>query len=408
MARWLETNDPYQHPQTTSFGSKGEHAPMWKLESMDYANWHLYLNWAGHYKHPAAMAEDVAMRFTRDYAKPVCISEYGTSGAGWKPEIDPHLRGLQQAVWGGMMGGTSGTSMPWWWEKMHAEKLHAKLWLPLSRFLYGTGLGGPAWAPMYLPKPSGKRSLGPRIPGKPFTARLACGGDWGDRTSGMVALANADEGRSTLHKFLHGKEKPDLRMPCQISAELGPDATIRIRVNSVSNGAELTVLCDGKQIFHRPFPNKDGDTKVNGEYNEEVSIALPAGRHDIELVNPGGDWLALDWVEIAGALPCRVVTPAAEPQVLAYALSDGKQALLWAIDPDYNYPNGAKDDNPAPRTGASVRLPSLPKGEYEIEIWNTWTGKPVGTSKAQADDGGLLVELPAFEVDTAARIRPVQ
>jgi hypothetical protein len=408
MGKWLAAHDPYRHPRTTSFGSKGEYPPMWKLASMDYANWHLYLNWAGKYRHPAAMAEDVATRFTRDYGKPVCISEYGTSGKGWKPEIDPHLRGLQQAVWGGIMAGTSGTCMPWWWEKMHAEKIHGKLWLPLSRFLAGTGFGGPDWKPLRLPKPSGRRLLGPRKPGKPFTARIACGGNWGDRLPGFVALANPDEGRGALHVFLHGREKADLRVPCRIQAELADGASLTVHVNSASNAAELAVLVDGKQVFHRPFPNKDGSTKVNGEYDEDVTVKLPSGRHEIEVANPGGDWLALDWVQVAGALPCEMESPKDEPKVLSYAMTDGKQALLWVIDPNYNYPNGAKDDDPRTLSGATVRLPGLPDGTYELEFWDTWGGQATGKARGQAKAGSLLVAFPPFQVDTAVRIRPVQ
>ncbi len=408
MAQWLEANDPYQHPTTTSFGSKGELPAMWKLDSMSYANWHLYLNWSGQYRHPAPMAEDVATRFHRDYDKPVCISEYGTSGLGWKPEIDPHLRGLQQAVWGGIMTGTSGTCMPWWWEKMHAEKLHGRIWLPLSRFLAGTGFGGSAWHPVSLPKPSGTWTLGAALPdGKPFTAKLECGGNWGQKEGGEVALANADAGKGLLHTFLHGREKADLAVPCRIETELAADAAITVHVNSVSNNAELAILVDGRRVFHRPFPNKDGQTKVNGEYDEDVRVALPSGRHMVEVANPGGDWLALDWVQITGALPCAMVRPPDDPQVLAYAMTDGKQALLWIIDPSYNYPNGAKEDHPQPLAKGAVSLPGLPDGNYEIEFWDTWQGKVTGTLQASANEGNLRVEFPAFQVDTAARIRPM-
>ena len=408
MAGWLAENDPYQHPRTTSFGSKGEHPPMWKLDSMDYANWHLYLNWAGHYRHPAAMAEAVSQRFMKRYGKPVCISEYGTSGKGWEPEIDPHLRGLQQAVWGGIMAGTSGTAMPWWWEKMHAEKLHGRIWRPLSRFLAGTGFGGPDWKPVRLPKPSGRRLLGPRKPGKPFSAKMVCAGNWGDKLPGVVALACAGDGQGVLHMFLHGNDKKNLRVPCRIATELDQGASLTVHVNSVSRAAQLAVLVDGKQIFQKPFPNKDGKTDVNGEYDEDVRIDLPAGRHEIEIVNPGGDWLALDWVQVAGALPCEVVLPEDEPKVLSYAMSDGRQALLWVIDPNYNYPHGARTAEPAALEGAVVRLPGLPDGSYQIEFWDTWQGRATATVRARCENGVLPVSFPAFQVDAAVRIRPAK
>jgi hypothetical protein len=261
---------------------------------------------------------------------------------------------------------------------------------------------------MPLPKPSGKRLLGPKKPGSPFSARLACSGNWGDKLPGFVALANADEGKGALHVFLHGREKPDIRVPCRIQAELGGGAALTVHVNSASNGAELAVLVDGKRVFHKPFPNKDGQTKVNGEYDEDVTVALPSGRHDIEITNPGGDWLALDWVQVKGALPCEIAAPSAEPKVLGYAMGDGKQALLWVIDPNYNYPNGAKDNSPRTLSDATVPLPGVPDGDYEVEFWDTWAGQVTGIVAGESKGGVLLVSFPPFRVDTAARIRPAQ
>lgn len=405
-AGWLGAHDPYRHPVTTSFGSRGEHPPMWRLDSMDYANWHLYLNWAGHYRHPAAMCEDVATRFQRDYGKPVIISEYGTSGLGWKPELDPHLRGLQQAVWGGIMAGTAGTSMPWWWQDMHREKVHGNVWGPLARFLEGTGFGGPSWQPVSLPRPSGTFDLGESLAdGQPFTARLVCGGSWGQKEGGEVVLANTKATSGSLHVFLHGNSKSDLRLPCRIRVVLGPGAALTALVNSVSHGAEFEVRANGRRLFHRSLPDKDGLTLVNGEYNEKIRVPLPPGRQTIELRNPGHDWLALDWVEIEGALPCEGLRPAGEPEVLAYAMSDGQQALVWIIDPAFNYPNGALAADPPP-IRARVEIPGLPDGTYALEFWDTWAGEARGTASARSASGKLAVEFPEFQVDTAVRIRP--
>jgi hypothetical protein len=288
---------------------------------------------------------------------------------------------------------------------MHRESIHGRIWGPLARFLEGTGFGGPGWHSVPLPKPSGKVMLGkPLAGGQPFMAKLACVGSWGQKEGGEVVLASSGAPDGSLHVFLHGGDKSDMRLPCRIQTELGEGASLTVLVNSVSNGAELEVLANGQRLFHRPFPDKDGKTLVNGEYNESVRVELPRGRQTIELRNPGQDWLALDWVEIAGALPCEVLRPADGPTVLAYALSDGKQALLWIIDPAFNYPNGALEDEPHPMQ-ARVELPGLPDGDYQVEFWDTWTGQPTGTVKAHSLGGKLTVVFPAFRVDTAARIR---
>jgi hypothetical protein len=256
MARSLQETDPYAHPVTTSFGSVGEQAAMWKLDSLDFAQWHLYLNWAGNYRHPAAACADIAARFQRDYGKPMYVGEYGTDGRGWKTDADPYRRGLQQAVWGGVMAGSAGTAMPWWWEGMHAAKVHG-IWKSLAGFIAGTGLGGPGWEPLALQPPP----------------------------------------------------------------------------------------------------------------------------------------------EAAGATPGTV---------LAYALGNGREALLWVIDPRCNYPLGATEAEPAALSGAQVTLPGLPEGNYAVTWWNPWQGAVSGTATARSAHGALRLQLPDFRIDLAARLRRIE
>ncbi|MCX5770506.1 MAG: hypothetical protein NTZ09_09580, partial [Candidatus Hydrogenedentes bacterium] len=58
-----------------------------------------------------------------------------------------------QGVWAGIMCGTAGTCMSWWWEAIHERKLHA-IWKSVAGFIQGTGFGSPGWRPLPLP-PSG-------------------------------------------------------------------------------------------------------------------------------------------------------------------------------------------------------------------------------------------------------------
>jgi len=102
-----------------------------------------------------------------------------------------------------------------------------------------------------------------------------------------------------------------------------------------------------------------------------------------------------------------VARPGDELQVLACAMGDGAQTLLWIIDPDYNYPNGAQDATPRTLAKVEVNLPGLPDGACDIEFRDTRAGKATGTTQAKAAGGNLRVEFPTLQVDTAARIRPV-
>lgn len=407
MARWLKGQDPYRHPITTSFGSVGEQAAMWKLDSLDYSQWHLYLNWAGKYRRPAAACAEVAERFQRDYGKPVYVGEYGTDGRGWRTDADPHLRGLQQAVWGGVLGGTAGTAMPWWWEGMHAAKVHT-IWKSLAGFIDGTGLGSRGWEPLRLPaEPLPGLALGPVLAGQaPFAVTLPAAGRWGEKPSGSVAVTSAAVAAgSALHPFVHGRDKPELRVPCCLLAEFADGAEVTVHVNSVSNGARLSILVDGAARLERDLPDRDGKTVVSDEYNEDITVAVPAGRHTIEVANPGADWVAIDWVRLTQVRPCAEASQEpASPPVLAYALSNRRDALLWALDPRFNYPEGAAEKDAPVVSGARVALPGLPDGRYAVTWWDPWKGAPCGQTEATSQQGLLTLPVPDFRVDLAARI----
>ena len=92
------------------------------------------------------MTAEKTARFFEKYRKPFFVSEYGTDWRGWKPDSDPHLRALHQAIWSGAFTGAAGTGMTWWWENIHSANLY-RHWSALSAFLTGTGIGRGDMAP---------------------------------------------------------------------------------------------------------------------------------------------------------------------------------------------------------------------------------------------------------------------
>jgi hypothetical protein len=102
---------------------------------MDFAQYHSYNE-----KHPASMIAAKTTRFFEKYGKPFFVSEYGTDWKGWKPDTDPHLRALHQAIWSGAFTGAAGTGMTWWWESIHLANLYPH-WSALAAFLQGIDIG---------------------------------------------------------------------------------------------------------------------------------------------------------------------------------------------------------------------------------------------------------------------------
>jgi hypothetical protein len=116
-----------------------------------------------------------------------------------------------------------------------------------------------------------------------------------------------------------GTLTPDaVRMPSLVQgvrgrAELGRGPTFRlslarpgaftVHVNSVARGdlqrppagAALVILLDGKQALRRDLPDKDGkDYSAEDEYDQDFTVDVPAGEHEVQVDNTGEGWLSVD------------------------------------------------------------------------------------------------------------------
>jgi hypothetical protein len=151
LSRHLRALDPYRHLITTSLTGKSERREIWELPEMDFSQYHSYNE-----KHPADVTTQVITRFHQRYRKPVFVGEYGTDFRGWKPETDPELRALHQAVWSGPFAGAAGTGMSWWWQSIHGANRYGS-WTSLAAFLRDTRIGSGEWSPARLTVTSEKK-----------------------------------------------------------------------------------------------------------------------------------------------------------------------------------------------------------------------------------------------------------
>lgn len=239
MGAYLRSIDPYQHLISSSFTGGSERPDLYALKAMDFSQYHSYNE-----KHPAEMTAGKAAAFWERYAKPFYVSEYGTDWKGWKPDTDPHLRALHQAIWSGAFTGAAGTGMTWWWESIHGAKLYGH-WSALARFLDGTTMA---------------------------------------------------------------------------SAEMRP-VTARVR----------------------------------------------------------------------------------EDKAKAWAVATRRQALVWVLDPAMNWPEGALVAEPSAVQGVVVVLEGVEDGTYHVEWWDTLEGRRLVSSEASCEEGRLVLSVPGFRVDVAAR-----
>jgi len=198
MGRHLRSIDPFRHLISSSLTGGSERPGLFALPEMDFAQYHSYNE-----KHPAGMTAAKTARFFEQYRKPFFVSEYGTDWKGWKPDTDPHLRALHQAIWSGAFTGAAGTGMTWWWESIHTANLY-RHWSALSAFLQGTGIGRADLRPARFENVAGSvlpLGVAAREEGLVWLLDRAC--DWPDGamesnpspvTGAQVTLAGIDDG----------------------------------------------------------------------------------------------------------------------------------------------------------------------------------------------------------------------
>lgn len=398
VGAWLRTNDPFGRLITTSLTGRSDRPEIWQLPQLDFASYHSY----GEAK-PASRLATVSQSFLSRYGKPVMIGEFGVNFTGWDRASDPYLRGFRQALWGGAVGGSTGTAMSWWWENIHSENVYP-LFTALGGVLNRTGWGSGSWSPIGFPTEEPPVTVGDPIPGgTPFNAQLPLSGVWGGMPLGEFAVTTPDvtgNAANYLNSFIHGAWKPDLRRPFRLSAWLTNSARLVMHVNSVSDSAQLRVRANGSTLFTTNLPNLDGGYGVNNEYNLDIPVNLPAGRQLIEITNTAGDWVYLDWVRLEQVLP-SAYTNNWLPKPEAVGIRGARESLLYIVAPNAAFPGLATNTTLPLQQGRSLTLTNWPAGRFSAEWYEPTNGVKRGFTQSTTTNGTLTLPLPDFREDLA-------
>ena len=404
MGSWLHTNDPFGHLVTTSLTSALGHPEIWNLPQLDYASQHSYNE-----ANPATSLAADAQTFLTRFGKPVMVGEFGTSWQGWNRNNDPYLRGFRQGLWGGALGGSVGTAMSWWWETIASENDYP-IYSALNSVLGRTGWGTGAWTnAQFQTSGSPPVTVGSLVGGQPFNVQLFLDGNWGDLVSGRLAIPYSQAAGSSagvLESFVHGSAHANLKTPFQLSAWFSTNATLVMHLNSVSSGAIMTVAVDGVQKFSTNLANLDGGTTVDEEYNIDIPVSIPSGKHLVQIANAGLDWFYLDWVELTQLLP-STYSGNWQPSPAAIGLCGAHESLLYVVAPWVSFPASATNAVLPVQQAQSVTLTQWPQGTFTAEWYDPVSASFIGLTEATTTNSLLTVPLPAFSEDLAAIIYPL-
>lgn len=121
MGAYVDSIDPYNHMITTSY--KTNDGPAYSSKYIDYTCPHDY---GYEYKNINSNMPQAMAGIIKKYDKPTLQAEVGVD---WRSgvdsaKVDPTGISIRQALWAGMLGGTAGAAMHWWWDSwIHPNNL---------------------------------------------------------------------------------------------------------------------------------------------------------------------------------------------------------------------------------------------------------------------------------------------
>jgi hypothetical protein len=117
MARELQALDPWDHMITTSVSLGEEESPLWQLPEIAFTQSHTY---NVPFLLDTGYLLTTLLERVRVEGKPALIGETGADWRGPAETLatDPSHIGFHDGLWVGVLAGTFGTGMSWWWDNV--------------------------------------------------------------------------------------------------------------------------------------------------------------------------------------------------------------------------------------------------------------------------------------------------
>jgi len=406
MAAYVKSIDPYGHLVSTTYGSDA----VWRCPDIDFTMTHMYGQ--------AGNTDDFTERIVRDtralrvHPKPYLLAEFGIDWQTADSRWDPKGTGvnMHNGAWAALMAGGAGTAMLWYWDGyVHPNNLY-RILTPVRRFADAVD-----WTAHRLEPVDGIEVLGD--PAAPETLRdltISAEVEWGATPSAVYTVRR--DGRVEGGPVAMTIGSPQRGNPGELHTRLVwrldmPRAgRVLLELGRICSRARLVIRVDGEERVVRDLvagPPGQGPYKSSAyleqyrvwtsDYDESIPVDLTAGPHEISVENAEGDWLQIRSVTIPGYLSSRY------PHVNALGLADDRLLLLWVHHRESTWRTDYEGKSPMTLRNLAVRVPVAADGRWEVEWWDTWTGRIIKREAADARAGGLSLSPPDFARDLAAR-----
>ena len=406
MAAYMKAHDPNRHLVSTTWGS----AAVWRCPDVDFTMKHIYgaANIADFTPLIATQARE-ALALGKPYLQAEFGIDWQTTDARW----DPRGTGvsMHNGAWAALMAGAAGTAMLWYWDDyVHPLNLYHVL-TPVRKLADTVDWARTPFAPLtgltarledQQPETFSTLTVPATLEwGKTPASEYTVGRD-GEVDGGPVAMTLGAPRRGVADElFSQITWRVDMPQPGTVLARLG----------QVCTRARLQVSVDGNLVLDRELaagePGKGPwkETRFLAQYkvwvsnyDEDLAIDVPAGKHTLTFANTDGDWLQIRSLTLPSYRSSRY------PDVNLLGLTSDSLLLLWVQNRESTWRTEADGKQPRELAGLRLSVPVPADGPWRVQWWDTFTGEIIRQDTPTATGGALSMTAPTFARDLAARL----
>jgi hypothetical protein len=344
------------------------------------------------------------------------LAEFGIDWQTGDGRWDPRGTGwnMHNGAWASMLSGAAGTAMLWYWDGyVHPRNLYPVL-APVRKFADTVD-----WAKTpFRPIPGIRFEHGLQQPETFSDLTVPATLEWGATPSreytvrqdgtiqgGPIAMTLGSPRRGNPHE-LHSQLVWHLDLP--------QAGKVVARLGQVCSRAKLQITVDGQVRLERELstgePGKGPWKSAKylsqwkvwvSDYDEDLAVELPAGKHDLTFSNTDGDWLQIRSLRLPSYRSSRY------PRVDGLALGSSRLILLWVHNPESTWRTELDGRQPHPLKALRAAVPAT-DGVWRVEWWDTFRGEILRRDRVRAAGGQLLLAIPDFARDVAAKLEQAE